>query len=129
MKDLDHFQFEKKWTELGVDICKQIFTDPTTQKLKAVLQTKGFLTPEEKSEFIDLCDSKKYQVIYDTYGQEGSEGYKEFVKDWNAWFQNKGVSSLDKRGQRNSVDHILFGSTPDPEEFLASFEQEIPAAT
>jgi hypothetical protein len=34
------------------------------------------------------------------------------------------VGSSQHRGQRNSVEHILFGSTPDPVQFLNNFEQE-----
>jgi hypothetical protein len=35
------------------------------------------------------------------------------------------VGSNKDRGQRNSVEHILFGSTPDPVQFLMHFEHEI----
>lgn len=127
MQDLDHVQFEREWTKLGVNICQAIYSDPKTQELKKALKEKGYLTLEEKSQFIDISDQIKYRMIYEAYGEEGSEGYGKFVKDWNNWFQTKGVSSTDHRGQRNSVDHILFGSTPDPEEFLLNFEHEIPA--
>lgn len=128
MLNMDNVQFEREWTNLGVKICQLIYSDPQTQELKEVLQKQGYLSLEEKSKFIDLCDTIKYQTIYQTYGAEGSEGYEKFVKTWNAWFQNKGVSSTDSRGQRNSVDHILFGSTPDPEEFLLHFEEENPSS-
>lgn len=126
MQDLDRVQFEREWTKLGVKICQAIYSDPQTQKLKKALEGKGYLTLEEKSRFIDISDQIKYRMIYEVYGEEGSEGYEKFIRDWNGWFQTKGVSSSNHRGQRNSVDHILFGSTPDPEEFLLNFEHEIP---
>lgn len=117
-------KFEQEWTELGVEICQAIYTTPKIQKLKGSLQKNGFLTLEEKSEFINVCDEVKYQVIYSKYGAEGSEGYKQFSDNWQQWFQEKGVESSRNRGQRSSVDHILFGSTPDPAPFLLHFEEE-----
>ena len=89
------------------------------------MQKNGFLTLEEKSDFINICDHTKYEVIYRTYGNEGSEGYKIFTEAWRNWFQSKGVESEKNRGQRSSVDHILFGSTPDPSKFLLHFEEEM----
>lgn len=121
---MDIEQFEKEWTELGVEICQAIYIDPKIQKLKGALQKNGFLTLEQKSEFINVCDQTKYEIIYKKYGVEGSEGYKQFSGAWEEWFQRKGVGSGMNRGQRNSVEHILFGSTPDPSPFLLNFEQE-----
>ncbi len=122
--DTDIEQFEKEWTELGIEICQAIYIDPKSQKLKEALQKNGFLTLEQKSEFINICDAVKYRVIYTRYGDEGSKGYKDFSNAWRQWFQKKGVGSSKNRGQRNSVEHILFGSTPDPEPFLLHFEEE-----
>ncbi len=121
---MDIEQFEKEWTELGVEICQAIYVKPEIQKLKNSLQKNGFLTMEEKSEFINICDQTKYELIYAKYGAEDSAGYKNFSDAWQEWFQNKGVGSAMNRGQRNSVEHILFGSTPDPAPFLLHFEEE-----
>jgi len=122
---MDVSQFENEWTELGIEICQAVYTNPKTQELKGALQKNGFLTLEQKSEFINICDKTKYDIIYAKFGVEGSEGYKKFSDEWKDWFQNKGVESSRDRGQRNSIDHILFGSTPDPEPFLLHFEHEI----
>ncbi|MDE2312138.1 MAG: hypothetical protein KGJ93_03585 [Patescibacteria group bacterium] len=122
--NFDVEQFEKEWTRLGIQICQAIYTNPRIQQLKATLQRNGFLTLEEKSEFINICDQTKYEVIFAKYGKEGTEGYKNFSESWQEWFQNKGVGSSKNRGQRNSVEHILFGSTPDPAPFLLHFEEE-----
>lgn len=121
---MDIEQFEKEWTELGIEICQAIYIHPESQKLKGSLQKHGFLSMEEKSQFINICDEVKYQVIYAKYGPEGSAGYKDFSDSWQEWFQKKGVGSAKNRGQRNSVEHILFGSTPDPAPFLLHFEEE-----
>lgn len=117
--------FEKEWTDLGVEICHAIYRNPRIKELSVNLKTNGFLTLEEKSDFINISDKTKYDIIYAKYGPESSEGYKKFSEAWKGWFQTKGVSSSQHRGQHNSVDHILFGSTPDPVEFLTSFESEL----
>jgi|GEM_PF-820994 hypothetical protein len=121
-----HFdEFDKEWSDLGKEICQAIYTNPRTQEIKHAFQKNGFLTLEEKSEFINICDKIKYDIIYATYGDENSAGYKKFSDNWKEWFQQKGVGSSQNRGQRNSVEHILFGSTPDPAQFLLHFEHEM----
>ncbi len=117
--------FEKEWVDDSRKICQAVYVKPETQKLKEALIKNGFLSLEEKSKFIDICDLTKYAYIYEKYGAEGSEGYKNFSEAWKEWFQLKGVGSNKDRGQRNSVEHIMFGSTPDPEQFLNHFEHEI----
>ena len=123
-QSLDVMQFEKEWVNLAKKICFAIYHNEGIKKIRENLKKNGFLTLEEKSSFIDICDAVKYEFIYKKYGSDGSEGYEKFNKAWKDWFKAKGVSSQQNRGQRNSVDHILFVSTPDPEEFLASFEKE-----
>jgi hypothetical protein len=123
--NIDFTEFDRDWTELGKKICQSVYIKPRTQEIKNALQKNGFLTLEEKSEFIDICDKTKYDLIYEVYGAEGTEGYKKFSQAWADWFEEKGVSSSQNRGQRNSVDHILFGSTPDPIQFLLHFEEEM----
>ncbi len=121
----DFDSFDRQWLQLGREICQAIYTQKNMQKLKHSLQKKGYLSLDEKSEFINICNQIKYQVIYDKYGQPDSEGYKEFSDSWQNWFEVKGVESQKGRIQRSSVDHILFGSTPDPEPFLLHFEEEM----
>ena len=118
-------EFEQLWTELGVQICQAMYIKPEIQAIKHSLQKNGYLSLEEKSSFIDICDKTKYEVIYTKFGNADTETYKQFSKDWQEWFTNKGVKSKEIRKQQSSVDHILFGSTPDPEQFLLHFEEEI----
>lgn len=122
---MDFEEFDKAWTQLGREICQAVYTNSRIQEIKHSLQKNGFLSLDEKSEFINICDNTKYELIYKKYGDAKSEGYLEFSKAWEDWFQKKGVGSTQNRGQRNSVEHILFGSTPDPEQFLLHFEEEI----
>jgi len=125
VKNSNFQTFDAEWVDLAKEICQTIYTNPRTQEIKHSLQKNGFLTLEEKSEFINICDKIKYDIIYATYGDENSPGYKQFSENWGEWFQQKGVGSSQNRGQRNSVEHILFGSTPDPTQFLLHFEHEI----
>ena len=123
--NLDPTEFEKEWKQLCIQICKAVFVSPKTEQIKEALKKRGTLSSEEISEFIEVCNRIKYEFIYEKYGNRDSEGYKNFSKNWQQWFEYKGVSSQKDRAQRNSVDHILFGSTPDPVEFLDSFEEEV----
>lgn len=118
-------EFDKEWIGLGKEICQAIYINPRTQEIKHALQKNGFLTLEEKSDFINICNKIKYDIIFAAYGEENSAGYKQFSDNWKSWFEEKGVGSSQNRGQRNSVEHILFGSTPDPEQFLLHFEHEM----
>lgn len=117
--------FENEWRKLSIRICQAIYTNREAQNLKNSLQKNGFLSVEEKSQFIDICNRLKYEVIYSEYGNEESAGYADFSKLWREWFQNKGVESEHSKGQRDSVEHVMFGSTPDPEKFLLNFEHEV----
>lgn len=123
--NLDAEEFEKKWREIGVEICQAVYTKEETQKLKNALQKNGYLSLEEKSQFIDICDNTKYEVIYSRFGEPNTETYKEFSTAWQNWFKEKGVKSKQESKQESSVDHILYGSTPDPIQFLNRFEEEI----
>lgn len=121
----DTSDFENQWRILSIRISQTLYILPEIQRLKHSLQTNGFLTLEEKSKFINLCNQVKYQVIEEEYGKEGTEGYNKFNESWKAWFETKGVESEHSKGQRDSIEHIMFGSTPDPERFIMNFEQEI----
>ncbi len=125
VNDIEFQKFDNEWTQLGREICQALYIKPRAQEIKNSLQKNGFLTMEEKSDFINICDNTKYEHIYAKYGDEKSEGYKAFSDNWQKWFQEKGVGSSINRGQRNSVEHILFGSTPDPVQFLLHFEEEM----
>lgn len=121
----DANSFEDIWRKLSIEICQAIYITHEAQKLKAAVQKNGFLSLEEKSEFIDICNRVKYEVIQRHVGKEGTTGYSEFSEHWKDWFQKKGVESAHSKGQRDSVEHIMFGSTPEPEKFLLHFEQEV----
>lgn len=123
--NFDFNQFDQEWIRLGREVCQAIYTNPRVQEIKNSLYKNRFLTLKEKSDFINLCDQIKYELIFAKFGKEDTETYKLFSKQWQEWFREKGVESQRDSGQRRSVDHILFGSTPDPARFLLHFEEEI----
>ena len=125
MDSIDFIDFEREWTRLGREICQAIYINPKIQIIKNSLRKHGTLTIEENSDFINICNDTKYKLIYEKYGKEDSQGYKDFSKKWQTWFQQKGVQSQQNRTQKSSVDHILFGSTPEPDTFLLHFEEEM----
>ncbi len=122
--DIDINKFEQEWYELAREICLNIYQGPQIQELKKHLQEEGFLSLEEKSVFINICDKVKYDLIFQKYGPEGSEGYQRFSDAWKEWFRAKGVESKKGKAQKTIVGHIMFGSTPSPVEFLTKFEEE-----
>ena len=109
-KDSNFEAFDKEWLKLGKKICQVIYTDPHVEKIRQALQKNGFLTLDEKSEFINICDKTKYQIIYEKYGKEDSEGYKKFSKSWEKWFQEKGVASNVRDGWSSGNTNHVFGS-------------------
>lgn len=114
--------FEKQWQELANKIATTISNNEQIVQLKKNLETNGFLTSEEKSEFITLADKIKYDLIYDQYGAHDSEGYQVFKDFWQKWLGAKGVVSEESvsKSQENA-NHFMFGSTPDPEKFLREY--------
>ena len=61
----DPSQFETDWTAKAVEVCKSIYKHSKIAEYKTNLEKNGFLTLEEKSGFIDICDMVKYQIIYE----------------------------------------------------------------
>lgn len=119
---MDHF--DSVWSELAWKICRAIAADSRMQVLKKELQEKGFLSLEQKSEFIVISDETKYKLIHEQFGEDGSPSYDDFKHQWQAWFTEK--SKYKERSEspaQQIVDHYLFGSTPDPEEFLRNFNR------
>lgn len=118
-------EFEKQWRQLANEIGKAIIQNPQVVELKKQLDEKGFLTPEEKSLFITIADTTKYDLIYQSYGQHDSEGYNEFKKFWQEWLSVKGVvSERETNKSQQNANHFMYGSTPDPETFLREFQPE-----
>jgi hypothetical protein len=116
-------EFEKEWVSLAEEVIRRIFKNPEIMELKAVLREKGKLTVPQRSKFIAIVDGLKYDVIFKKYGPAGSEGFKSFTKHWEQWLAHRGVAR-NKPGNlfEENINHLLFGSTPDPEQFLREYK-------
>src|SRR5687768_16808233 len=86
--DLD--VFERKWVGLAEEIVKRVFDDDAIQQIKADLRTNGSLTWEQKSQFIVIADRIKNDLIRDRFGEESSETYQAFLKEWQEWQKQRG---------------------------------------
>ncbi len=118
---MDQEVFEEIWTQLAEQICDAIYQDPRIQAMKQDFLHKGFLSLEQKSDFITTSDAIKYEIIHKKFGETETVGYKDFVTSWQLWFKNKSGHTPQVSGKAGIVEHILFGSTPDPEEFLRNY--------
>lgn len=111
--------FEEEWIGVAKEIAKRILELPEIKELKNNLNNNGFLSVEEKSQFIAITNKVKYDVIYEKYGKPESDTFEKFNQRWKAWFNNKGTESESRWGKKlTNEEHIIFGSTPDAEEFL-----------
>lgn len=119
----DSDEFQKQWFALAEDICKRIYDEPAIQELKDHFKNGQRLTPEERSSFISTANRVKYEVIQERYGKMGTAEFAEFEKAWKHWFNNKKGTSEQLNGRRlTNAEHVVYSSTPDPEEFLASYK-------
>ena len=122
MPDDQTAQFETEWHEIADAVCNKIYQNPDIQTMKDEFDEKHTLSPEQRSSFIAIANKLKYEVIYEKFGAHDTQGYDEFVKRWRHWYDNKGVhnqATLDRK--LTNAEHILYSSTPDPEEFLSNY--------
>jgi hypothetical protein len=119
--DLD--QFEREWIGLAEEIVKRVFANDAIQDIKGKLRANGSLSWEEKSTFITIADQIKSDLIRERYGDEDSTTYQQFLNSWQQW-QNERGRKREKAANlfEENVDHFLYGSTPDPEQFLKEFD-------
>jgi hypothetical protein len=116
-------EFEKEWVALSEEVIRRIFSDPDIIKLKTELREKGRLTIPQRSKFITIVDKLKYEVIFKKYGPAESDGFKSFTRHWEQWLAHRGVArNKPKNLFEENINHLLFGSTPDPEQFLREFK-------
>ncbi len=114
--------FEKQWIEVNEEVVKQLLAHPTIQEIKERVRTEGSISGDDRNAFIALVNEIKYKCIYDKFGSEGSESYEEFQKAWKHWEK---LRAHDKKGENlyeTNINHLLYGSTPNPEEFLQDFD-------
>lgn len=118
---LDTQTFETLWVELAQQICHSIYAEPEIQEMKIRFQSKGMVTLQDRSDFITIANRIKYKVIHEIFGPQGSEGYKKFQNAWQHWFNTKTVPKFQtEHRQLTNAEHIVYSSTPSPEEFLVN---------
>lgn len=119
--DLD--QFEREWIGLAEETVKRVFANERIQAIKDELRANGSLTWEQKSEFIVISDKIKNDLIRERYGDEHGAAYQQFLTDWQEWQKERG-RKRDKPVNlfEENINHFLYGSTPDPAEFLKEFD-------
>lgn len=119
----DPADFEKQWIALNEKVVDKLLAHEEIQRIKAKVRTQGHITPEDRNEFIDLVNKVKYEIIYNDFGPEGSEGYKQFLKSWQHWQKLRGAGRPQGDNMyENNINHLLYGSTPDPDIFLKDFD-------
>ncbi len=117
--DADPKIFEREWFDLAEQIVKRISEDGLIQELNRVFKTNGSLTLEQRSDFIAIANRIKYEVIHETYGEDGSSSFIQFRDRWRHWYNHKGVASTAQAGRKlTNAEHIVYSSTPDAEEFF-----------
>jgi hypothetical protein len=86
-------------------------------------RASGQLSFEQRSQFIAITNRVKSEVIHETYGPDGSEGYLAFKARWRYWYDTKGVVSTYQGDRRlTNEEHIIYSSTPEAAEFFLNFE-------
>ena len=116
-------EFEKEWVKIAEEVVRQLLANPEIEKIKQHVRQNGHIQFEDRDQFINLVNKIKYDVIFKQYGEEGSDGYNDFVKAWQHWHKLKATSMTKPENMfEDNIHHLLFGSTPDPDAFLKDFD-------
>lgn len=119
----DPEEFEKTWVECCERIVNAIMADIDIQAIRSEVRSQGHVTPEHKQKFIAKVNEIKNQHIENQFGQEGSESYLRFVHAWQHWQKLRGKDR--PKGANifeDNINHLMYGSTPDPDLFLRDFD-------
>ncbi len=116
-------EFEKQWIQVAEDVVKELMANEDIEKIKQKVRTQGHVELEDRDQFINLVNKIKYDIIYKQFGEEGTKGYEDFSKAWQHWHKMKGTSLPRPENMfEDNIHHLLFGSTPDPDNFLKDFD-------
>lgn len=118
----DPEEFEKNWIITCEKVVKQIMEDKDIQEIKEEVRGVGHVTDVHKDKFITKVNEIKNRIIEEAYGQSTSETYLQFVHAWQHWQKLKGKNRPKSENMfEDNINHLLFGSTPDPDLFLRDF--------
>ncbi len=116
-------EFEKEWIKVAEDVVARLMANPDIEKIKQNVRAQGHVSLEDRDQFINLVNKIKYEVIYERFGPEGSEGYDALQKGWQRWHKLKATSMPKPENMfEDNIHHLLFGSTPNPDAFLKDFD-------
>ncbi len=116
-------EFEKTWIETCEKIVKQLMADQDIQEIKDEVRGVGHVTDEHKDKFITKVNEIKSSIVEEAYGKPDSDTYLQFVHAWQHWQKQKGVERPKAENMfEENINHLLFGSTPDPDLFLRDFD-------
>lgn len=115
-------EFEKTWVACVEKIVNDIMADPEIQKIKEEVRNRGHVADEHKDQFIIKVNEIKNRHIEADYGTPGTETYQHFVHAWQHWQKLKGKDRPKGENMfEDNMNHLLYGSTPDPDLFLRDF--------
>lgn len=118
----DPADFEKTWVACVEKIIHDIMADKEIQEIKDEVRSVGHVTAEHKNRFIIKVNEIKNKYIESQYGVPGSDTYTRFVRSWEHWQKLKGKDRPKPENMfEENINHLLYGSTPDPDLFLRDF--------
>lgn len=116
-------EFEKEWTAVNVQVVNQLLANADIETIKQKVRTQGHIGLDDRDQFINLVNKIKYDVIYKRFGDADTDSYKAFVKAWQKWHTLKGTKLPKPENMfEDNIHHLMFGSTPDPDNFLKDFD-------
>jgi undecaprenyl pyrophosphate synthase len=119
----DPVEFEKTWIACVEKIVTAIMADLDIQQIKVEVRSQRHVTAEHKDQFITKVNEIKNHYIEDVFGKPGSDTYKQFVHAWQHWLKLKGKNRPQGENMfEDNINHLLYGSTPDPDLFLRDFD-------
>ena len=116
-------EFEKQWIGVAEEVVRQLLANEEIEKIKQKVRSQGHVGVDDRDQFINLVNKIKYDIIYNLFGDQDSEGYADFAKSWQRWHKLRGTSLPKPENMfEDNIHHLLFGSTPDPDNFLKDFD-------
>lgn len=118
----DPEQFEQTWIKCNEGIITEIMGNSDIEKIKQEVRSKGHVTDAHKDQFIRKVNEIKNKHIAEQFGDIGSETYEQFIKSWEHWQKLRGKDRAKPENMfEENINHLLYGSTPDPDLFLRDF--------
>ena len=116
-------EFEQQWIKIAEEVVKELMANADIEQIKQKVRSQGHVGVDDRDQFINLVNRVKYDIIHREFGEENTESYQAFVKAWQHWHKLKGTTLPRPENMfEDNIYHLLFGSTPDPDNFLKDFD-------